>query len=94
MKKILVCAVTLLLVAVIAFQQFQILELSRGLKDEADKREALVLEQAKNLLGDCLNEAVIREVLGAPPVDLEGCIAERQEWYDQFNRIGEPMTMR
>lgn len=33
-----------------------------------------------NMIGDCNNERILRNALGAPDVTLEECVAEREEW--------------
>ena len=47
--------------------------------------EVLKEELEKNLLGDCINENVLRTALGVAPADMATCEAEREEWFREEN---------
>lgn len=40
----------------------------------------------ENLIGDCVNENVLRQALGVPVVDVETCEAERQQWREELDK--------
>ena len=42
---------------------------------------ALTVALQANMIGDCRHENVLRDMHGAPPIDLEGCLLERFTWY-------------
>jgi len=46
--------------------------------------QALTQEAIENLVGDCMNENILRSAVGAPPISMAGCIYERQLWTHQL----------
>lgn len=55
-----------------------------------DTQEQIEETARENLLGDCVNENILRESLGAPPTSLEGCIYERKEWLENLRKSAQP----
>lgn len=55
-------------------------------KIEDLETEILRLEQTlkANLIADCLMENTIRGMMNLSIIDLDGCIAEREEWYKEI----------
>lgn len=58
-------------------------------KKRLDQGEAamstLEARQEENIVGDCVNENVLRMMNGIEPTSLEGCKDERKAWRDSMN---------
>ena len=52
--------------------------------------EAMQTQQAKNLIGDCINENIIRSAMGVDHTNLKGCKDERDEWAKRFSATPSP----
>ena len=68
------------------------LELQSLRNEILQKEEESLNRDLFNLIGDCVNEEVLREALGAPKITIEGCIAERVEWLEGMNRKSNEIT--
>lgn len=56
-----------------------------GIVAERNAIQALENERKTNYIGDCINENILRSVLGARMQNYEECMDERQEWRQKFD---------
>lgn len=54
-----------------------------------DELETIKEQNSINIVGDCTNENILRQAMGAEQISLDKCVEERQGWLDQIKgRLG------
>lgn len=80
-KRLIIIVLVLLLLAVwVRITDAGDRTLEQRVADLEDQNALLEREIALNMIGDCINENILRQVLGAPVATFEECVQERVTW--------------